>query len=173
MVNVVGYNPVTQEDNVPLEGIIVECDGVHPQDIDIPLLPTQVGATGIKKEEDPQWNNQMVGKVNFKGLPPIDYIIRSKRLGYMPAEGWVRVDGDAQLIPSDPTLYMVLQATELTVVVDTPYHDPEMLDGLDVRLQGLKNSNTEGIDRTETVKLKPVADANRAEVFFDNLLPGR
>ena len=29
---VYGYNPVTEEDNVPLEGIVVECEGVHPDD---------------------------------------------------------------------------------------------------------------------------------------------
>lgn len=41
-VTVMGYNPVTQENNVPLEGIIVEATAVDPDNPDHELLPPDI-----------------------------------------------------------------------------------------------------------------------------------
>ncbi|MBN2060195.1 MAG: carboxypeptidase regulatory-like domain-containing protein [Deltaproteobacteria bacterium] len=165
LASVYGFNPVTEEENVPLEGIVVECEGVHPEDQEIVLVPAQVGVSGINKENEPYWDNTMAGKVKFDGLPQVHLKIRGKRLGYNMAEKLVTA------LPEDNlTVNMTLQNTALTMVVDTPYHDPEMIEGLEVRLQGLKDSNTEGIDRIRTVKYQ--ADEGRAVVIFDRILPG-
>ncbi len=163
--SVYGFNPVTEEENVPLEGIIVECEGVHPDNQDIVLVPAQVGVSGIRKENDSYWDNTMAGKVRFTGLPPVHWNVQGKRLGYNVSTHLVTA------LPQETLrIDMTLQNTALTVVVDTPYHDPEMLSGLEVRLQGLKDSNTAGIDRTRTVTYE--ADKNRAVAVFDKILPG-
>ncbi len=167
---VYGFNPVTEEDNVPLGGIVVECEGVHPDDPDIVLVPAQTGVSGIRKENDIYWDNTMAGKVIFTGLPPINWIVQGKRLGYRLSETAVVADPSAQLVPNELRLDMALQDTKLTVVINTPYNDPEMLAGLKVRLQGLKDSNTEGINRIGTAGYE--AEKRRAVVMFDRILPG-
>ncbi|MCK9275023.1 MAG: carboxypeptidase regulatory-like domain-containing protein [Syntrophales bacterium] len=163
--SVYGFNPVTEEENVPLEGIIVECEGVHPEDPDIVLVPARIGVSGIRKENEPYWDNTMAGKVRFTGLPPVHWNVQGKRLGYNVKTALVTA-----LPQENLRIDMTLQNTALTVVVDTPYHDPEMLDGLEVRLQGLKDSNTAGIDRVRAVIYE--ADNNRAVAIFDKILPG-
>ncbi|MBU0969412.1 MAG: carboxypeptidase regulatory-like domain-containing protein [Proteobacteria bacterium] len=163
--SVYGFNPVTEENNVPLEGIIVECEGVHPDDPEIVLAPVQTGVSGIRKENNNYWDNTMAGKVRFAGLPHISWIVQGKRLGYKLSETKVTAIPEENL-----RIDMALQDTKLTVVVNTPYNDPEMLAGLKVRLQGLKDSNTAGIDRIRTVEYQ--AAQNQAVVVFDKILPG-
>ncbi len=169
-VSVYGFDPVTEQDNVPLGGIIVEAEGVHPRDSSIQLVPTLTGVSGVKKEGDLYWDNSMAGKVRFTDLPAVYWRISGKRLGYMLSEMLVTTDANANLVPDQLTLNMQLEPTQLSVVIHTPYNDPEMLQGLKVRLQGLKHTNTEGIDRTCEVVYDAVEHS--ARVLFDRLLPG-
>ncbi len=99
-------------------------------------------------------------------LPPIHWALRGKRLGYHMSQSVVTS------VPDDEVrIDMQLQDTQITVVVCSPYNDPLMLDGLRVRLRGLEDTNTEGIDRIRMVEYH--ADENRAVVVFDRILPGR
>ncbi|MFC1858790.1 carboxypeptidase-like regulatory domain-containing protein, partial [Thermodesulfobacteriota bacterium] len=168
LVTVFGYNPVTQEENVPLEGIIVEAVGVDPYDHDRELLPPITGVSGITREEGAYWDNTMATKVRFSRLVPITWEIRGKRLGYHVTQVYVTSDINAQLETSELTLNMVLQDTQITAVFNSVYNDPEMLAGLKATLQGLKDTNTAGIERQATV----VFNNNRAEAVFDKILPG-
>ncbi len=170
MVSVYGFDPVTQQENAPLGGIIVEATGVSPWDPQRVLLPPQVGVSGIRKDADSYWNNAMAAKVKFTGLPPIHYLIEGKRLGYHLSTVQVTTDANAQLVPSDLRLDMQLMDTRITAVFNSPYQDPEMLVGLKARLQGMKNSNTEGIDRLGTITYQ--AARSRAVAVFDKILPG-
>ena len=169
-VEVYGYDPVAQQDNVPLGGIIVEATGVSPWDVNRILLPTQVGVSGINKQKEPYWDNSMAAKVRFTGLPPIHYLVEGKRLGYRLSTFHVKTDHTAQLEPSDFRLNMALMNTRITAVLQSPYNNPKMLAGMVVRLQGMKNSNTEGIDRTVAIDYEAAKD--RAVAIFDKLLPG-
>jgi hypothetical protein len=163
--SVYGFNPVTEKDNVLLEAVAVECEGIHPDEPDIVLVPAQIGVSGIRKNNVEGWDNTMAGKVRFTGLPHVHWLLRAKRLGYRMSETKVTA------VPKDDArIDMVLQDTKLTVVVETPYKDQALTTGLKVRLQGLKDTNTAGIDRTRTVTHE--TDKNRAVVVFDKILPG-
>ena len=163
--SVYGFNPVTERDGQILESVIVECEGVHPDDPTNVLVPAQVGISGLLKANDPNWNHNMFGKVLFEGLPHVHWRLRGKRLGYALSETTV------ESLPNDVVrINMALQDTQLTVIVSSPYNDPDMLVGLKVRLQGLKDSNTAGINRIRSVVHETEKD--RAVVVFDKLLPG-
>lgn len=169
-VTVYGYDPVAQKDNVPLGGIIVEATGVCPWDVNRVLLPPEVGVSGVNKQNDDYWNNDMAAKVRFTGLPPIHYLVEGKRMGYRVSTFHVKTDAQAQLVPKDFRLDMALMDTRITAVFKSPYNHPQMLAGMKVRLQGMKNSNTEGIDRTADISYEAAKD--RAVALFDKLLPG-
>ena len=169
-VSVRGFNPVNEQENALLQGIVVEAEGVHPDDTSLVLLPTQTGVSGVRKVGDAAWDNTMVGKVKFTGLPAIPWQLTGKRLGYNPGQYLVGVDGDDKLTSTAVTLNMELQSTQITVLIETPYRDPELAKGLKVRLQGLADTNTAGIDRTRTVQYQ--VDKDRAVVIFDKILPG-
>ena len=49
-VQVYGFDPVTEEEGVLLEGMYVEATGVDPNRIDHDLLPTRTGVSAITKE---------------------------------------------------------------------------------------------------------------------------
>ncbi len=59
----------------------------------------------------------------------------------------------------------------MTVILFSPYEDRFFMQGLEVRVQGLKDTNTEGIDRTQVAD--PVHINFPDYRTFDNLLPGR
>ncbi len=182
-VQVYGFDPVTEEDNVLLEGIYVEATGVEPGDSDLVLVPTQTGVSAITKVNAPDapteqiWDNSRKGKVRFIGLPPIDWTIDSKRLGYALQRRLITTDAAAQLVYDNATeksirVDMTLLPTKLTVVVDSDYDDRQMLnDKITVRIQGLKDTNTAGIDRQGKVVYD--ASENRSAVEFDRILPGK
>lgn len=170
LVSVYGYDPVKQQENVLLGGIWVELTGVHPEDPALDLVPVQVGVSGLRRENELTWDNSLAGKVRFTGLPPIHWRLTGKRLGYQPGTVLITTDAQAQLVPSEPRLDLTLMNTRLVAVLSSPYNDPQMLHGMNVRLQGLPNSSTEGIDR----KANAVYDDILAETTatFDRLLPG-
>ncbi len=170
IVSVYGYDPVEEEDGVLLGGVAVELVGVHPDNVELALVPAQVGVSGLRKPDGLNWNNDMAGKVRFAGLPPVHWLVTGKRLGYEPASVRITTDAGDQLVPSVARLDMALMDTKLTAVLTSPYEDAAMLDGIQVRLQGLANSNTEGIDR----KVAAAHDAanDRTVAAFDRLLPG-
>lgn len=167
-----GYDPVKQLDNSLLGNVFVELTGYDFYE-SREILPGQVGVTGIWKDNKvhPNWNNQMVGKVQFGRLPPIVYLIEAKRLGYRSTDLFVHPDGQAQFPPGEIRVDLPLLDTRITVVLDSPYHDPEVVDGLKVQLAGLEKSNTEGILREETARFSP--DNQRTTAVFERLLPGR
>ena len=181
-VQVYGYDPVTEEAGVLLEGIYVEATGVDPNRIDHELMPTRTGVSAITKENpegtptEKIWDNTRKGKVNFSGLPPIDWMIDCKRLGYEPKNRHIRTDVNAQFFYDNTDeksirFDMVMLDTRLSVAVDSDYRDRKMLGGtITVRIQGLKDTNTAGIEREGTVTYNQELDV--AEVEFDNILPG-
>jgi len=181
-VHVYGFNPVTEEEGVLLEGIYVEATGVDPNYLDHELMPTRTGVSAITKENPEAqpgaiiWDNSRKGKVRFTGLPPIDWMIGCKRLGYEPGNRHIRTGNDAKFIYDDAgtmsvRVNMSMLDTRLTVVLDSDYQDRKMLDGkITVRIQGLMDTNTAGIDRQGKVTYNNTLD--RAEIEFDRILPG-
>ena len=181
-VQVYGFDPVTEEEGVLLEGIYVEATGVDPNRIDHDLLPTRTGVSAITKENpegtptEKIWDNSRKGKVQFTGLPPIDWMIDCKRLGYEPKNRHIRTDDQARFFYDDAAkksirVDMVMLDTRLSVAVDSDYRDRKMLGGkITVKIQGLKDTNTAGIEREGTVTYDAAKD--RAEVEFDRILPG-
>ncbi len=133
--SVYGYDPVQDLPNQPLGGIIVEASGRDPRYEDVEVIPPQVGVSGIKKDagDDPYntWNNLMAGKVIFEKLIPISWLVETKRMGYIPSTSWVRTDAQGNFDQTEIRFDIDLEPTKLLVVLDSPYNDSEMLDGLE------------------------------------------
>lgn len=170
LVTVKGYDPVTEQENVPLEGVYVELTGVHPEDHGRELVPTRTGASGVRKEADQYWDNTMAGKVRFRHMPPIDWRVDGKRLGYKKSTVHVTAQADGTLSDEELTVTMQLQPTRLTVVLESCYEDTGILLDLPVTLKGLANSNTAGIAR-EAVAAED--EEGRAVAVFERILPGK
>jgi hypothetical protein len=174
VVSVYGYDPIKDLPDQMLGGITVEATGLDPRDDVTELIPPQVGVTGIKKESGDNgyanWDNTMAGKVKFEKLIPIDWRVDTKRMGYIPATDYVYADADGNLTETNIRMDIALEPTKLKVELNTPYNDPEMLEGLEVELAGLESSNTEGILR----KVKAEYDQTEAITYalFENILPG-
>jgi len=156
-VTVKGYDPVKEEANRPLKGITVKLTGVDFTDDTVTLVPPQSIITG----ED--------GTYKFEKLAPIRWKIEAGRMGYAAVTSLVSPNANGTFQPQ--TLELQLKPTKVKVVVASPYQTGNAVKGANVRLQGIRNSNTEGIERD----LEAQADAagHTASATFANLLPGR
>jgi hypothetical protein len=153
-VRVDGYDAVRQAVG-PLTDVAVELTGLAPAALaaqtQAVVVPTRSGVT------DPG------GATRFSGLPSIPWRVRTKRLGYTPIEQIIQpseLDGTV-------TLRIEAELRSLSIQLTSPYTNVAVYAGVPVRLEGLTNSNTQGIDRL----LATGVPADRR--VFDNLLPGR
>lgn len=147
IIKVMGYDPVIEMNDSPLNGFFVELNGLHPDDPTREVIPTRVGVT--------EGGGSTKGEVRFSGLPAIPYRVTVKRLGYEPQTEIISPDAAGKLPGSDdpptPTPHTVsvqAQATFLLVDIVDDFTDELYWVNAPVRLQGIKGSNTEGIDRT-------------------------
>lgn len=168
-VTVRGYDVVKDQADMPLGGVIVEASGCDPADDSNVLLPPQVGVSGLSKDI-PYWDNAMAGKVKFDKLIPLTWLLETKKLGYENKNLFVRSNSSGGLMQTDVTINIPLEDTKLWVWLDSPYNDPEMLEGLDVILEGISGQNTEGIARR--VQAVYSTEEGKAYALFNNILPG-
>ena len=187
IIQVTGFDPVTQlnpasDPVVPLKGFYVELTGTDEIDDGqggIIHIPVTSPRTGVTDDE---------GKVTFSLLPAIQYGVVAKRHGYSAAQAIIEPNSSSgEFVPgNDPATPFVVNANIIPthsfvnsshVFVErdpTTFQvvrgNPDLLTGLAVQLQGLKDTNTEGIDRTQSSYLISGFEDSRA---FFHLLPGR
>ncbi len=138
-----------------LTNVVVELTGLAPSALatngQLTVVPTRTGVT----ERD--------GVARFSHLPSIPWRVRTKRLGYAPREQ-VILPGELDGVVTVP---IEAELRTLAVTLTSHYTNQAVYVGVPVRLEGLTNSNTEGIERI----LTNGTPASR-RVFAD-LLPGR
>jgi hypothetical protein len=119
------------------------------------------------------------GEAVFDDLPPLKYIVEAKKFGYLGPQTLMvpnaaRVLPDVHFHPVD-----VDSATKIEVVVTSPYATPEVLAGLEVKLEGLDGedgTNTKGIERVMPLMIVPPDPGlpfGGGIALFEGLLPGR
>lgn len=167
-VRVLGFDPVTSADDVPLSGTTVEITGLEV----IPglggpvrrtILPTRSGVTN----DD--------GEVVFSKLPNVVYRLEAKRLGYDRFETYIDPAAHGGCLPGDPIgapydVSLAYHPTHLFLTALHPYEEEDIFNILEFKLTGLPNSNTAGVERAA---LFYNIEGLRASRVFNNLLPGR
>jgi len=155
LVEVTGYDPI-KEAIGPLPRVYIETEGLDPKDHEDVVVPTRTGET---------FN---AGVLTFRGLPAIDWAVRTKKLGYEMATLTVEANAEAKLEPSPAKLTMELHSTQINIILNSPYQSADVLDGVEVQLTGVNGSYSAGIRRTSEVEVQN----DQAMVNFDRLLPG-
>ncbi len=143
--------------NVPLKEIYVELEGLNPNDPKEVLLPTRVGVTDL------------AGDAKFKDLPAIACRVIAKRLGYTPTTHVIFPSFSDVLAPLT-TLTLEPMLAPFGVFLDSPYLNPTLMTGLVMRVEGLTNSNTEGIVREASTLL--IDPPGPPPPFADAAVPG-
>ncbi len=145
-----------EEAGVALEGMVINLTGIDANDGSV-LLPTRTGLTSE------------VGDFRFGSMPPVSYRVVVGRLGYVTKEVEVSPKPDGTFDPVE--VAVELEPTKVRTVLSSPYRTSDAVNNATVRLRGIRNSNTEGIER----ELVTQADAGTfmASALFENLLPGR
>jgi hypothetical protein len=142
-VQVTGYNPVTLVSGQGLTNFFVELTGLDPLNTNRVIVPTRTGVTEVN------------GRVKFDLLPAIAWRITAKKLGYNPATQIVFPNASGDFIPGNSTGNPVVLAagyipTHLYVNSQTPYRDSELFNFLNMRIEGLTNSTSEGVSRVQS-----------------------
>jgi len=156
MVTVRGHDPVTNGFG-GLPDVYVELEGLDPVD-GTALVPPRTGRTGAD------------GNVLFSELAAIPWRVTTKKHGYEPASTNVVPDVLGDLQPVPVLLDLDIRGTFFEVRLVSGYDDPEMLNGLPVKIEGLKDTATDGIAQVEPAFLDFSGDIT---AFFGNILPGR
>ena len=158
-VQVNGYNPILNHFG-GLEKTYVELTGIDPRNGTSELVPTRTGVTDTN------------GMVEFTGLPAIPWRVTAKRLGYSITNLMVQPDAAGNLpatVTIDP---FVMLFNQLHVTLRADGYDTNqllLLFNVPLRIQGLKDSGTEGVDLT--VQQFSSYSANQRTTF--DVLPGR
>ena len=148
--------------NQLLRGVYVELTG---GDLDangnfIALLPPRVAIT------------DNAGAVSFAGLPALTWRASTKRLGYHPFNALL-VPDDAGTLPALTTLRPALRSNKFFLTLTQPYTNRNLMQGLRVRVQGLEDTNTEGVDFTNPTVFFDGVNFRWDWHTIQNLLPGR
>lgn len=153
-VKVTGFDPVANMSG-PLKGMTLRLTGIDSNGDR--LSPTQ---SAVSRAD---------GTFTFVDLPPVDYRLEVGRLGYDPAES-VIVPSAMATFPDVEEVAVNIRPTRIKASLASVYQSTKPLEGASIQLQGILDSNSEGIDRT----LAAAADTNfTASAVFENLLPGR
>ncbi|HAV65067.1 MAG TPA: hypothetical protein DCY13_22190 [Verrucomicrobiales bacterium] len=155
-VTVTGYDPVEDAPGELLEGMILNLTGIDATDGSV-LLPTRTALTSE------------IGDFRFGLMPPISYRLVVGRLGYVTKEIEIHPQGDGTFAPVE--VDVELEPTKVKAVLSSPYQTANAVNNATIRLQGIRDTNTEGINR----ELPATTDAGQltASALFENLLPGR
>jgi len=151
-VRVTGMDPATEEVG-DLTGVFVDVTGLSPDGSGDVLVPVRSGIT------------ETHGRTEFSGLPWIlPWKVQFKKLGYTTRVENFTINPTA---PQDLEVELELIDMWLDVTLATDiYESTDLFEGLAVKLDGLKNTDTEGISRTETTGTSPEMRK------FETLLPG-
>lgn len=154
-VNVTGWNPVATG-ITSITNAFVELTGFDPRDATAVVVPTRTGVT------------ENSGGAVFTDLPPIEWQLVTRRLGYTSQTNWL----SAAQIGGSFEVPLEIEDRHLKVALVTEdYENLEVFRGLSVWLQGLKNTNTEGFERELTGLEEGSGEAD--ERLFESILPGR
>ncbi|MBN2449257.1 MAG: carboxypeptidase regulatory-like domain-containing protein [Lentisphaeria bacterium] len=171
-VTVRGFDPVTETENALLSKVYVEATGLDPDGAsERVLIPTITAVSKLPAAKD----DPNLGKVWFTGLCPATWRIRGKRIGYEMQTHTIALQGASGILQQDTLdITMPIHDTTLDVILVPPeYYPASVLEGASVRLDGLKDSETEGISRQVPAEL--VSVEGRGEVAlarFTRILPG-
>ncbi|HCN30049.1 MAG TPA: hypothetical protein DIT64_15185 [Verrucomicrobiales bacterium] len=154
-----GMDPTTEQ-NGPLKNMVVELTGVSPDDHELVLIPPREMAT-----DD-------AGEVSFHNLAPIHWRARIKRPGYELTDTFLEPAAVTDDLPgrqpgAAEVLQAVIEPTALLLTLKSAYDTNEFYEGIEVRLDGVAQTNAEGIRRQLDAGVTP------EERLFSNLLPGR
>lgn len=155
---VTGCNPNTEADG-PMLRTSVELTAVSALDHTVQLTP-------------PRWmETDDTGSVQFADLAPLHWRVIARRDGYDPTEIFLvpagadeRLPG-AQLGPSHP-VPMTIHNTALQLELTSIYPHDDYYDGIEVTLEGIEETNTQGIRRSLD---SGTPDGHR---LFEKLVPG-
>ncbi|HYE31336.1 MAG TPA: carboxypeptidase-like regulatory domain-containing protein [Methylomirabilota bacterium] len=167
VVTVTGYDPVQDKPNMPLKGITVSITGMSLPD---PTPRPAIFGPWPPLELVPPVSalSSEAGTFTFRGLAPIRWLVTVEKLGYKSKE--ILVEPAANGTLTMPPVQMELEPTKVRAVVSSMYLTNAAVLGATVKLQGIRASGTEGINR----ELKAAtATNNSAFALFENLLPGR
>ncbi|MEZ5330206.1 MAG: carboxypeptidase-like regulatory domain-containing protein, partial [Verrucomicrobiales bacterium] len=152
-----GHDPRVKEGDPvrTLPQVYVELTGHAEGDPDAVLVAKRSGVTVEN------------GRVFFRGVPTVvPYKLQIKRLGYTTITETVPAVNSAARLTLNRTL--AIEPHSLRVELEHPaYEKLAVFEGLEVRLVGLKETNTEGIDCT--LDTGEVPNVRR----FEDLVPGR
>lgn len=122
------------------------------------------------------------GKVDFKNLPAIPYLVQVQKYGYHRVEIPYFPDDETGEFETPKTLFIELEPTSLKIALESFYPDFMFPDGVPVIIQGLDGTSTEGIRREAPAffipfgppPLIPLPVAGFPDIFSsDYILPGR
>ncbi|NOY80393.1 MAG: hypothetical protein GXP31_05230 [Kiritimatiellaeota bacterium] len=168
----VAMDPILADLSVTVKGTRTDRD---PPEVDQPLVDAQISITGVDfgtaTDELTGARTAMPtgdGAFTFRAIPPIPRRVRVQRLGYRPFETVVQPNAAGGYDPLAVDLALANQA--VTVVLNSIYTDPKVLEGAEVNLRGFADSSTEGISRKTTTLID---GRDRVVAVFNQLLPGR
>lgn len=155
-VTVMGYDPVKNKPNLPLKGVTLNLIGYDKalKRRTVPLIP------GFTSE---------AGTYRYKNLAPVSYQLEIVKLGYKTNSVEIEPTAAGQFNPV--TVNLEMEPTKIKAVLSSIYQTSDSVKGAKVTLQGMLNSDTEGISRELLATNDPAPPT--ASVLFENLLPGR
>lgn len=155
-VTVTGYDPVKDMPGQLLEAMVLNLTGIDPNGGSV-LLPTRTALTSE------------IGDFRFGLMPPITYRLVVGRLGYVTKEIEISPLPNGTFAPVE--VQVDLEPTKVKTVLSSPYQTADAVNNATVRLRGIRDSNTEGIER----ELTAFTDVGMltSSALFENLLPGR
>ncbi|HWN94048.1 MAG TPA: carboxypeptidase-like regulatory domain-containing protein [Methylomirabilota bacterium] len=107
---------------------------MNPHDPNEVFLPARVGLTDTN------------GNAKFQDLPGIAWRAVAKRLGYTPTTNII-FPNFFDTLPASTNLTLEPMLAPFGITLESPYLNPALMTGLVMRVEGLTNSNTEGIVR--------------------------
>lgn len=165
-VSVKGYDPVSDKDDQPLEGINVTLKGLHPEDNRIVLVDDVKAVTNAD------------GKVNIGWLAPITWVVSAGATPYTSVSETIKSNDEGKLTKNKVTLNLPFTASSIKVNLKSGYADKDIFKNsqgqgsgstgrnpLKVKLSGVAGTVTEGISRESEL------DTN-GEALFERLAPG-
>ncbi|GAB5559241.1 MAG: hypothetical protein SynsKO_08880 [Synoicihabitans sp.] len=164
-----GYNFLTKnEENEPLDKVLVEIRGMDPHDTDVEVLHTRSDFTKVfsADADDTVTNDEILlndGEVVFQGLPPAAYEVKVTRFGYITQTILLEPDAVTGLLPNDLDNPLLVDLPhedhaldillDFTDYVEATYRsfggrDSSGVEGrnLRVRVVGVEGTNTEGLE---------------------------
>jgi hypothetical protein len=162
-IQVRGFDPVGRM-ILSLDGATVELTGLGTDKI-LRIVPTRTSNT----------DKDMAGRVTFFDLPPIPWEVKVKLLGYDVLTEIIEPNAAGTLPTGDNDMLLQIQprALALTLNANDFANVDWLFQNIEVKLEGIPDTNTEGISREETAPGNFTGQARHDERIFRDLIPGR